>query len=340
MIESIHSTNFQALLDQCGLTILTTTYQAGKVIVIRVDDGVLNTHFRDADKPMGLYADRERLLIGSKNEIIEYRNMPVLSGALTPKDRHDACYVPRRRYTTGNVDIHELAMGKGGINFINTRFSAVCGLDEVNSFAPLWLPPFISRLAAEDRCHLNGFCHENGELRYATALGATDSARGWVAGKAQGGVLIDCRSGAKVLEGLAMPHSPRLYQGRLWLLESGTGAFGFVNREGRFETVARVPGFTRGLDFFGNLAFIGLSRLRGSATLRGIPLEENCAEPRAGIWVVDIRTGQTVAFVQFETGVEEIFAVALLPGIRFPEILDLADPLIDGAYTLDRKFLV
>jgi hypothetical protein len=60
-------------------------------------------------------------------------------------------------HTTGDIDAHELAIdGKDEIIFVNTKYSCLATLDVVHSFKPVWKPPFISNLAPEDRCHLNG----------------------------------------------------------------------------------------------------------------------------------------------------------------------------------------
>ena len=340
MIESVHTENFPGLLEQLNISIFVTTYQAGKLFIIRADNGIINTHFRDISKPMGMFVNKKMLVVGAKNEVLVYRNMPVLSKALEPVDKHDACFVLRRRYITGDVNIHEISEFHNRIWFVNTRFSAICTFDDENSFKPEWLPPQISRLAGEDRCHLNGFCFDENGLKYATALGRTDTAKGWREHKANGGVLVDCQRDTTLLDNLSMPHSPRFNQDRFWLLESGKGGLGFVDKKSRkYTEVVKVPGFTRGLDLYGRLAFVGLSKLRGSKVFRDIPLESYCDEPQAGVWVIDILTGETVSFLRFETGVEEIFAVSVLTGTRFPEVLEHDNSLIDNSYTIDNRFL-
>ena len=99
-----------------------------------------------------------------------------------------------------------------------------------------------------------------------------------------------------------MPHSPRWYGGRLWVLHSGTGGLGGVDlATGRYDEVVKLPGFTRGLDFAGPLAFVGLSQVRESAVFSGIPIAERPVEERCcGVWVIHIETGRVVAFVKFE----------------------------------------
>jgi uncharacterized protein (TIGR03032 family) len=192
---------------------------------------------------------------------------------------------------------------------------------------PRWQPPFVTALAAEDRCHLNGLAMAPGERgvfgpQYVTALGETDTAGGWRANKPRGGCLLDVPTGEVVARGLSMPHSPRLHDGRLWLLESGTGRLLLMDlANGQGQTVAEVPGFARGLALCGPYAFVGLSKIRASSAMDGVPLAERRQQLKCGVAVVDLRSGQSIALLEFQTAVEEIFDVQLLPGLRFPEVV-------------------
>ena len=187
----------------------------------------------------------------------------------------------------------------------------------------------------DDRCHLNGLCLINGQPKYVTALGETDNEKGWRENKAKGGVLMDIETHQILRRGLSMPHSPRWYGNRLWLLESGNGSIATLDlASGQLHTIAQLPGFTRGIDFCGNLAFIGLSQVRESAVFSGIPLTERLEERTCGVWVVNLQTGETVAFLRFEQAVQEIFAVSVLHNIRYPELLTWDDKLIASSYVL------
>jgi uncharacterized protein (TIGR03032 family) len=322
--------------------VLVTTYQAGKLVLLRADGGVVNTHFRGFPRPMGLAVQGDRLAVGTALEVWEFHDVRAAAARLGPPGKHDACFLPRSAHATGDVLIHEMAWARPGekdegpeLWFVNTRFSCLCTLDRLHSFVPRWRPPFISALAPEDRCHLNGLGLVDGRARYATALGETDTPGGWRANKASGGILLEVPSGAVLLRGLSMPHSPRWYRGRLWLLESGTGTLGTVDlAAGRYEPIAEMPGFTRGLDFHANLAFIGLSQVRETAVFSGIPLTERPGERRCGVWVVDLDTGRTVAFLQFQDAVQEVFAVEVLPGARFPELINDDPKILADSFVL------
>jgi uncharacterized protein (TIGR03032 family) len=335
-LRSVSTQSFAQVLSQLGCSLIVTTYQAGKVIAVRVDEGKVNTHFRDFQKPMGVVADRARLTIGGANTVWFMRNVPAVAPKLEPAGKHDAAFLPRAIHVTGDIDIHEMAWADDDqLWIVNTRFSCLCTLDHDHSFAPRWRPHFVSALALEDRCHLNGLGLRDGKPRYATALGETDTARGWRDNKRSGGILMDIPENRVLVRGISMPHSPRYYRNKLYVLESGQGSIAEVDESTwKLRTIASLPGFTRGIDFLGPLAFIGLSQVRESATFAGLPLTERLSERTCGVWVVNIETGQIIAFLRFESGVQEIFGVQLLRGIRFPEIVPWNDPKMFNSYVL------
>ena len=322
-LASVHTANFPALLAQLGASVLVTTYQAGKLVVLRPDGGVLNTHYRTFARPMGLAADRNRLALGVASEIVEFYNMPAAAKRLDDTARHDAAYLMRRRHVTGAIDIHEMAFdGAGRLWFVNTLFSCLCTLDGASSFVPRWRPPFVPGYAAEDRCHLNGLALVDGRPAYVTTLGTTDVRDGWRADKQHGGCIIEIDSGEFVTRGLSMPHSPRWHDGKLWVLESGTGSLALVDRAaGGREIVCQLPGFTRGCAFFGSYAFVGLSKIRPTSAMDGVPIAERRDQLQCGVAAIDLQRGQVIGMMDFQTAVEEIFDIQLLPAIRFPEIV-------------------
>jgi uncharacterized protein (TIGR03032 family) len=339
-LRSIHTTSFPQILAQLHASVLVTTYQAGKLVLLRNDEGVLNTHFRLFGKPMGLAVRGGKLAIGTTASIQEFHSMPAVAPKIEPAGKHDVAWLPRRENVTGDVQIHEMAWVEDELWFGNTAFSCLAVRSNHYSFEPRWRPPFVSQLAPGDRCHLNGLAVVDGRVRYVTALGETDTPGGWRANKRDGGVLIDVDSGEIVARGLSMPHSPRWYDGKLWILNSGSGGFGTIDlSSGRYEEIAQFPGFTRGLSFLGPLAFIGLSQVRESAVFSGIPLVDRVEERTCGVWVLDVRTGETVAFVKFEEAVQEIFAVEVLPGMRFPDLVNDNADLISSSYVLPEDAL-
>jgi uncharacterized protein (TIGR03032 family) len=337
-LRAVYTTNFPALLRQVGASLLVTTYQAGKLVLVRDEGDHLNTHLRSFQAPMGLALAGDWLALGTQLQVWEFVDVPAVAAKLAPPGRHDACFLPRSSHVTGNVQIHEMAWGADGeLWVVNTRFSCLCTIDKSASFTPRWRPPFVSALEPNDRCHLNGLGMVDGRPRYVTALGATDEAAGWRANKARGGILMDVASGAVITRGLSMPHSPRWYAGRLWVCESGAGTLGTIDpNTGKYEPIAEVPGFTRGLDFAGNLAFVGLSQVRESAVFSGIPITQRLAENErtCGVCAIDLRSGQVAGLLRFETAVQEVFAVTVLPGRRYPDLINDDERLLENSFVV------
>ncbi len=355
-LRAVHTPNFPALLREIGASLLVTTYQAGKIVMVRDEGDHLNTHFRAFQAPMGMALDGDRLAIGTTIQVWEYVDVPAVAARIEPPGRHDACFLPRGCHVTGNIQGHEMAWGEAPhpqplspkgrgeptLWVVNTRFSCLCTLDRTASFVPRWRPSFVSALEPSDRCHLNGLGMVEGRPRYVTALGETDEPAGWRPNKARGGVLIDVDAGEVITRGLSMPHSPRWYADRLWVCESGTGTLGLIDRgSGKYEPVAAVPGFTRGLDFAGRLAFVGLSQVRESAVFSGIPITERLAaeERTCGVCAIDLTTGQVVALLRFDTAVQEVFAVTVLPGRRYPDLINDDETLLESSFVVPTECL-
>ena len=314
--------SFVALLAELGASLLISTYQANKLLVARAAGTGLSMLVRTFERPMGLAVDARQLAIGARNQVWLLRNAPDIAPRVEPVGQHDACFLPRSCHVTGDIGLHEIAFAGEELWIVNTRFSCLCTLDPNYSFVPRWRPPFVTDLAAEDRCHLNGLAIVNGHPRYVTALGATNARDDWRANKAQGGCLIDVPSGEIVARGICMPHSPRWHNGRLWLLESGKGRLVTVDlATGCLEDIAELPGFARGLAMLGSYAFVGLSKIRAASAMDGVPLANRRDQLKCGVAVVDLRNGRLFAFLDFQTAVEEIFDVQLLSGLRFPEIM-------------------
>ena len=320
-ITSNYSDSFLEVLEKLNCSLVVTTYQAGKVIIVRKNGDILNTHFRGFHKPMGCASKGDQLVIGGANTVWWMRTMPSVAWDLEPQGKHDAAFLTNRVNVTGNIEIHEMSFSGDDLWIVNTRFSCLCGLaDNRYNFSVRWRPHFVTELAAEDRCHLNGLAMRDDVPRYVTALGETNTEEGWRANKRDGGILMDVPKNKIILRGLSMPHSPRWHQDRLYLLNSGEGALSFVNG-GKLETVCNLPGFTRGMDMMKNIAFVGLSQIRESV-FHGLPITDKKKERNCGVWIIDLDTGDPVGFLKFDTGVEEIFAVQILPNFLFPEIIE------------------
>ena len=325
-IELVGSRLFAGWLAGARTSLAFTTFQAGKLFLIGLKpDGRLSIFERTFSRCMGLgTGPGGTLWMSSLYQLWRFENSLEQGQA---HNGYDRLYVPQMAWTTGDLDIHDVVQERDGrIVFVNTLFGCLATPSERHSFVPLWKPPFLSKLAAEDRCHLNGVAMEDGQARYVTCVSQTDVNDGWRDHRADGGIVTDIQSNDVVASGLSMPHSPRVYRDKLWVLDSGTGYFGYVDRKrGRFEPVTFCPGYIRGLSFVGDFAVVGLSLNRENKTFQGLALEDNLrkkkAEPRCGLQVIDLRSGDVVHWLRIEGVVRELYDVSILPGVRRPMAL-------------------
>lgn len=316
-----YSPYFPEILEHLRASLLVSTYQAGKLGVIGWHQGKLEISFHSFEQAMGLAPGPGGIALGSRQQIWFLQAAPDLAPRVEPIGQFDGCYLARQSHVTGNIHVHEMAWGQDHLWLVNTLFSTLCTLQEDFSFVPRWQPSFITELAAEDRCHLNGLAIRDGQPGFVTALAATNSPAGWRPNKATGGMILDVAANRVVAEGFSMPHSPRWYSDRLWVLDSGRGALTLVDPQtGTHQAVAQLPGYTRGLAFAGQFAFVGLSRIRETAVFGGLPIQQQFDSLKCGIGIIDLQTGKNVAAFQFHSGVEEIFDVQILPGIRNPMV--------------------
>lgn len=320
-----YSPGFVRLLHGLRCSIAVTTYQAGKLIFLSPrNETDLIQFLRTFIKPMGIAMHDNKLAIATQNEVLIYRNAPG-QGTRYPKkpDTYDALYMPRATYFTGELDIHDVQFTSSGLIAVNTRFSCVSKIDENFSFTSIWQPSFVPDLAPQDYCHLNGMVVENGQPKYLTALGKTSEPKGWRARKGNGGILIDAGTQDLILENLPMPHSPRQYPEGLFALLSATGELIRIDpNKNSYETVHRFDGFTRGLDRIGDFLFIGLSKLRTTSEAFGdLPIASRSL--MCGVIAFHLPTSKVIGHVKYETSVEEIFDVQVMPGVIRPGILSI-----------------
>jgi uncharacterized protein (TIGR03032 family) len=317
------SRQFESWFQRFNASIVFSTYQAGKVFMVGLGDQGISIAERTFARCMGLSARADRFYLASQYQLWRFNNV------LDPDEAYqgyDKLFIPHLGWTTGDVDAHDIGMDANGEPvFVNTLFSCLAKPSAAANFDVVWKPPFISRLAPEDRCHLNGLAMYQGEPAWVSMISKSDVAEGWRDHRQNGGLVMDVRSNDVVCEGLSMPHSPRWYKRRLWLLNSGTGELGHVDLDtGTFEPLCFVPGYARGLAFHGKYALVGLSKARNDS-FSGLALDEQLkkrnAEARCGIVVVDLDTGDLLHHLRIEGMVEELFDVAVIPGATRPMLL-------------------
>lgn len=345
-------------LAEMRISLAFSTYQTGKVFFVgRKLDGGMAVFERTFNHCMGLWAshDGTTLWLSSRFQLWRFVQAPagVVPYQSTKAESDDAgipawgqrgydvAYVPRVGYTTGDLDVHDIAVDANGrVIFVCTMFGCLATLSERANFQPLWRPPFISAFVPEDRCHLNGLAMRDGRPAYVTAVADCDVADGWRDRRRDGGCVVDVASGEIVAGGLSMPHSPRWYRDKLWLLNSGTGEFGSIDlKSGQFEPVAFCPGYLRGLAFAGDYAVVTLSKPR-HVTFHGLELDDRLkdrgAEPQCGLQVIDVRSGTVVHWLRLDGSlVTELYDVVVLPDVRQPMALGFKTNEIERLLLVD-----
>jgi uncharacterized protein (TIGR03032 family) len=336
--QLLPSPELGAWLKEQGGSLVFTTYQSSRVIFLSADaDGKTVALDRIVGSAMGLAADRDRLWIANKEQAWRFTNVgPRQFKQGETEADFDAVYMPRWGIFLGPCDTHDLlanvrhAERQYELLFVNTNFNCIASIDGHFNFVPVWKPSFISGIGPGDRCHLNGMGARDGKLAYATACSTTDEPGQWREHKRDGGVLIDVQQNEIIAQGFSMPHSPRWHDGKIWLLNSGNGEFGYVDPStGKFESILLCPGFARGLSIIGNDAVIALSRLRPNTFASGLAIKERLEAQsiaqRCGLLVVDLSTGKIKHWLSIE-GISELYDVAFLSGVQRPYTPGFSEP--------------
>ena len=307
------------------VSLAISTYQAGKLFLVgHHADGRFSVFERTFERAMGLAGNDQTIYMATLFQLWRLENC-LQPGETT--EGYDRSFVPQIGNTTGDLNIHDIALdGDEQLLFSSARFSCLATVSDRYHFRALWMPPFIKKLAAEDRCHLNGLAVVDGKARYVTACSRTDIVDGWREHRVGGGVVIDVQSDEIIGEGLSMPHSPRWYRDRLWLLDAGTGYLGFLDsKTADFERVCFCPGFARGLAFVGNYAVVGISLPRNDPTFLDLPLQQNLdaagISARCGLLIINLDSGDIVEWMRIEEPIRELYDVLVMPGVQRPRLV-------------------
>ncbi len=314
---------FLEVLAQLKCSLAISRRPSG-VALLGVENGIPTLSACLLPRSMGLAVSGNRLAIATIHELMIFANVSGLAPLYPARpDYYDAVFVPRTSYYTGDLDLHDMAFDKQIVLAINTRYSCISVIDGYFNFTPIWQPPFVTDFGPDDRCHLNGMAFHEGKVRYVTALGESNAPFGWRKNMVEGGILMEVPTGRIVASGLSMPHSPRIINGQLYVLEGGRGLLLRIDpTTGAKEVVTKLPGFTHGLAEYGGVMFIGLSKLRQKRGPQGLPIEAENDDLVAGVAAVDAQTGKVLGILEFYNGVDEIFDVQVLPNILRAEILN------------------
>lgn len=331
------SEGLAAWLHAHDVALVITTYQIGKLFLIGAPaPDRLGVAERTFDRCLGVAIQDTRLYLAALNSILRFDNVVPPGQNL---EGQDAVFVPQVAWYTGDVFAHDIGvLPSGRPIFVNTLFGCLATVDEGSSFRPVWMPPFLSALRPEDRCHLNGMAMRDGLPAYVTAAATTDTPGGWREKRVGGGVVIDVARDAVIATDLSMPHSPRLVGDRMFLCNAGTGEFGELEiASGRFNPIAFCPGFVRGLALTEGHAVVGLSLPRQHRDFSGLPLDDRLKdakrEPECLAQIINLTTGQAEHWLRIGGVVRELYDIALLPGARTPMVVGMGPGAINRLIT-------
>ncbi len=326
------------LLQKLGCSLAVSTYQAGKIIFLSPkDENSIIQLPRTFNKPMGiaLHPTKDKMAVATKDEVIVLANSQELATHY-PKspNKYDALYMPRATYHTAGLDLHDLhfgiSNGQEKLYAVNTLFSCIVSLDDENSFTPYWSPPQINQLESIDACHLNGLALVNGIPKYATSFNQGNTPQSWRENITETGTLYDIEKNEVILNNLAMPHSPKIINDELYLLQSATGELVKVNTDNKTcELIYKFKGFVRGMAHYKDYLFVGLSKLRkNSSTFAKLPFANDAQE--AGMVVIHLPTKSLVGKITYQASVDELYEIQVLSNKLRPNILNTLTPDYKG----------
>jgi len=360
--SSTATDNFAKILKALNISLAVTSYKSARLILVRSDGETIDTNLKAFPRPMGIYADENHITLGTFNQVLEFKraddilesikngsldNTGNFSTKVLEKDKEkmqelkeqrdeeiaevrkaDALYLPRASLTTGMINIHDIAWGDEGLWVVNSTFSCLSTLSPDNSFVARWKPKFISKLVPEDRCHLNGMAMLNGKPKYVTTFNMEDSRDSWSEGRIDYGTLIDIDTDEILIEGMIMPHSPKVYKGEVYVCESGLGVVWRYNPITKEKAqVVKLQGFTRGLYFYGGVMFVGLSQVRASEIKTPSPISTMYDETYAGVWMINLEDNTEIGHIKFDGDVDQIYDIAIIPDSTMPELLNVNSSL-------------
>ncbi len=330
-----YSENFNQLLAGLRCSLAVTLCSSGKLVFFSPSyQGKLIQLPRNFERPMGMAVWDNRLAIATKGNVVIHNNDAELASLYPNQPKtYDSLFLPRVTMHCGGLDLHELEWTSRGLLAINTKFSCLSLINANHGFSIEWKPHFVTELLPEDRCHLNGLACLEGVPKYVTALGMTDTPRGWKDEMLSGGVLIDIETNEIILKDLPVPHSPRVYNDGIFMLLSGTGELVKVDPDSKsYEVVTQLSGFPRGMDRIDNFLFIGLSKIRpDSKPFIDLPIAQS--EQLCGVAVVDISSGHVVGYIKYETMADEIFDLKILHENMRPNIVTTNNNMINKAFS-------
>jgi uncharacterized protein (TIGR03032 family) len=312
-------------LARLQITLLVTREYEHLVMAARVADGRPLLSYLRIPHPSGIAVERSRGLVyvastRNPNQILNLapvaRLLPAPNGAVEIIE--DRPLVPMMsRFYPGALYLHDLACIDGALYGNAVGQNVVVRLEESGAYERVWWPRCIDTpggpVFTRNHLQLNSIAAGSSLV---TSFYSASTDRISVRRPGHRNFPVDGRgvifSGATrepVARGLTRPHSARLHDTKLWVDNSGYGEVGVVV-DGRFQPVARLPGWTRGLCLCEDVCFVGTSRVipRFRQYAPGLAVNEGVC----GVHAIEIRSGRVLGGLVWPAG-NQIFAVEWVP---------------------------
>jgi uncharacterized protein (TIGR03032 family) len=336
---------FWETMAAAGITLLVTREYEHFVVALTVGASGPYVTYLPMPHPSGIAVDRrrERVLVASTrnpNQLFELSPARrCLPGRTVPEASTDGRpLVPlRSRILPGALYLHDLAIIDGALHANAVGQNAVVRIEDDGRFETVWWPRCIERnghpVLDRNYIQLNSIAAGPtlAESFFTASSTAMSSRRPGhrnypVDGR---GVIFSGATRDVCVRGLTRP---RLHQGRIWVDNSGYGELVTADpSESRYDVITRLPGWTRGLSFTEDVAFVGTSRVipRFQHYAPGLTQGKNVC----GVHAVSLESGRILGSCVWPTG-DQIFAVDWIPNT-----MSTGFPFAPGVTTRDSRAL-
>jgi uncharacterized protein (TIGR03032 family) len=309
------------VLEGLGVTLFISREYEHLVMAYAATGRRRSVSFLPLPHPSGLVVDRKRseLHVASTrnpNQIFTFRPISELEpreARAAAEKLPDRPMLPTRStFLPGSLYLHDLALVGGRLHGNAVGQNAVVSLHAEGRYERVWWPRSIE--GARGPMFNRNYLQMNSIAAGASLRDSFFSASVPRPGRLRpghlrypvdgNGVIFSGRTREPMCGGLTRPHSARLHRGEVWVDNSGYGELGVV-RDGRFEVVTRLPGWTRGLCIVGDVAFVGTSQViaKYARYAPGLGRDNRCA-----VHAVDLRSARVLASVEWPAG-NQIFAI-------------------------------
>lgn len=304
--------NFPELLEKLKITLFVTREYEHLVLALNVKNKKIRQSFLHLPHPNGIVVNHKTNKVyvastRSPNNIVELSVVSkLMERAGYPKGRRKENFlsISRIKYYGGAYYFHDLALINGKLYANSVGRNGVIEIDFNSSTSEetVW-SPLPAKFQTANHLQLNSIAAGK-TLADSYFTASAEKPHQYKPGDInfpvdKKGVIFHGRTKKVIARNLTRPHSSKLHQGKLWVLNSGYGEFGFIDK-GAFKPMFKFPGWTRGLVFFDNIAFVGVSKIIPKFKIYAPGLQTDnqvCA-----VYAIDIKAKKIIGHISWEMG--------------------------------------